>query len=136
VAHNMLQSTIFIAYSLDQAIKIRAANPNTILALGVPDSNKITAIEQHKLATKPYIALMGDIQQSVERFQQPELKEHFITVGSYLGDDPVDAQLEIAEQTSQLSKPLNAGVSMIVSNQPIAMYRALSKEGKTVSFAK
>ena len=135
MAHDMLQSTIFIAYSLKQAIKIRAANPNTILALGVPDTNKITAIAKYNLATKPYIALMGNIQQSVEQFQQPELKEHFITVGSYLGDNPTDAQLEVSDQTLQLTKSLNAGVSMIVSNQPIAMYRALSKQGKTVLFS-
>jgi glycerophosphoryl diester phosphodiesterase len=129
--HGMLESTVFIAYNLEQAKSIRLANPDAILALGVKGPNYLTNIREAGFAQTPFISLTGDIQQDSKVFENISAEDHYILAGSYLGDMPLDAVIEMAEsvpvksQVSKAGRPLPSKVRLIVSNQPFAMQRFL-----------
>ncbi|GAB2923889.1 glycerophosphodiester phosphodiesterase family protein [Rheinheimera gaetbuli] len=131
--HDMLKATVFIAYSLEQAQRIRQMDCHAVLALGVNNATQLAQISALQLASTPLMALMGDSHLPAAHFRIPELAQHCITVGSYLGDDPLDAKIELGSTRDILLDLKNKAINAIVSNQPIAMHNALQNAGLSLS---
>jgi glycerophosphoryl diester phosphodiesterase len=123
--YNMLKSTIFIAYNLHQAKRIRKASSDAILALGVPNLDTLVQIQLEGLANSSFIALTGDVQTPPSSNMLNKLSRHFVAVGSYSGVNPIDAQVESGERLQILKQSVELGLVMIASNQAIAMHKAL-----------
>lgn len=124
--YNMLGATIFIAYDLEQAVRIHQADRNAILALGAANMEKLLSTNS-PLTASPLVALLGDVQQPAFHFLKPAFDGHYRLAGGYLGTDPLDAQIELGSESAILQGIKSKGLQLLVSNQPLAMHKALSR---------
>lgn len=127
---NMLKSTIFIAYNIAQAKRIKSANHEAVIAMGkIGNTADLQRLDSEELTNKPIVALMGDINEVGSRISTGMLDNHYILVGSYIGFDSLDAKIEAGCEFLIATRAVERGVAMIVSNQPLAMHRCLMRMG-------
>lgn len=131
--NEMIKGTVFIVYNIQQALKVREANSEAILALGVKSVDDLTVIRNNGLADKPFISLAGNIQQNSHFFENLIADDHHILSGSYLGDYSLDAEIEtfpdddIKHQLVTSDGYHKRDIRLIVSNQPFSMYKFLCR---------
>lgn len=135
IKHNMLSSTIFVAYNTNQAKQIFKVAQQANVAVGLENNQQYQTLKSASLLNKPLIALSGALQKNTEHYLKLIQNSHQILTASYFGKNPIDARIELGEIIDELDGARNNGVNLVVSNRVIPFYNYLHSHDMAMTIA-
>ena len=121
---DMLNSTVLIAYNVDQYLEITNKSADAVVALGANNEEQVEFLE-HMSGGTPIVALTGEIGRGRELYSRIRKFGHYALVGTYNGNDPVDRRLATGNSIGLLDRAASNDIQMVVSDRPIDAYRYL-----------
>lgn len=131
----MLDASVFIAYDFDQAREILSAAPTAFVALGASSLEQVEATKQAGFFDSSYVGLTGALGAQQEVTDMLLDAGHFVLAGTYLGPNPPDAKVAIANNVTLLDRAPETGVQLLVSNRPAQIFNYLSERGLAITEA-